>query len=67
VNLYLTTVYENVDAEWLEWYLDRLESSGYPEQIRIAKSLRNAEECSFSSNDPTNPNLKATTTYRIEP
>lgn len=67
MKIILTTVYEGVDEKWIEWYLSRLESSKEPYQILSARALRRGNEYySFTSTNPDDSRVSATTTYRIE-
>ncbi len=65
MKIIVTTTYEGVDDEWLNWYCDELEKSGVPHQIRSGRALRKLEPYSFSSNDPTDFRKKATTSYEV--
>lgn len=62
----ITTTYDRVDDEWLEWYLNRMENEEVlPGCREIIKSLRKNLTASFVSHD-ANSDVVATTNYRIK-
>ena len=66
MKLTLTTVYEGFDQEWWHWYLKRLETSGIPDQERIAKNFRTGKIDSISFTT-THEGVQATTSYKFAP
>jgi hypothetical protein len=66
MRLAITTVYENIDQEWLEWYMARIrrEDNFVYQGERIFQQLKDTDQAIVHSNDP-NGNAKATTTYRV--
>lgn len=63
MKLTLVTVYENLNEEWLVWYLNRLKSSKIPDLIETAKNLEKGEPYSFTTLDGK---VIATTRYELE-
>lgn len=62
----VTSTYENVDQEWLDWWLERLSvHSPLPGGREAASTLQSETFSSFSSKDPTS-DVIATTTYEIK-
>lgn len=51
--LKITTIYSNVDQEWLDWYLDRLKLSEDENLINIGIELSEGNDCGFTTRDPT--------------
>lgn len=62
MKILVTTVYESVDDEFLNWYVDMLRTKDTPINF---DDLRSGHSCTFSSKDPTSK-TEAKTTYRIE-
>lgn len=61
------TIYENVDQEWLDWWLRRLAKANHmPGSTAIVEELKESGCACFASKDPTS-DCTAKTTYRIEP
>jgi hypothetical protein len=60
----VTSTYENVNLEWLGWWLNRLET--LPENKAVVRELRETGSASYSSKDPTSE-VTATTTYEVKP
>lgn len=58
----VTSVYENVDQEWLEWWLLRIGT--LRENERVVRELREGKVSAFSSKDPSSA-VVATTTYEV--
>ena len=66
MKLIIKTVYDNIDNQWLQWYLDRLENSNVlPGSMSISKKLARDGNAEYLSKDPTS-NTTAITTYEIE-
>lgn len=61
MKLVLTTTYDNVDAEWLAWYIKRLGEGGLGVQ---AINLEKHGRAVLESNDPTSK-ATARTTYEV--
>lgn len=65
MRLEIKTVFENVDQEWLDWYLARLENEEVlPGSTLIVKQLKEIHHAAFSSKDPSS-DVVATTSYLI--
>lgn len=62
MRIVLKTVYENVNEDWLAWYIKNLKQGGVPISF---DEFKKGEVCSFSSKDPTGP-VVATTSYQVE-
>lgn len=61
----VVSIYNNVDDEWLEWWLKRMENEQVmPGCKKIIKELRGKGYARFSSKDPTSK-VEAVTTYII--
>lgn len=61
----VTTIYESVDQQWLDWYLKRLsDPEAFPGAMQIAKDLEEYGQASFSTDDPTSKVI-GTTEYLI--
>lgn len=61
----IETVYENVDQEWLDWYLKRLANEQVlPGSNVIVEELKECGHAVFSSKDPSS-DCVATTTYEV--
>lgn len=61
----ITTTYENVDDEWLDWYLKRLKAAEVtPGSTGCADTVREDGYAEFSSKDPTSAVI-ATTSYEV--
>lgn len=59
----VTSTYENVDGEWLHWWLNRLMS--LPENEAVAHEIMNKGFASYTSKDPSSE-VVATTTYKLD-
>lgn len=59
----VTSTYENVDSEWLEWWLNRI--AKFPENVEVVRELREGNTAAFSSKDPSSQ-VVATTTYEVQ-
>ena len=66
MKLTLTTTYENISEEWLDWYLNRLRNSGFPYVKKAADALEKGKSYSWSDQDPEDPKIVATTSYRLD-
>lgn len=66
MRIIVTTIYDGVDKEWLEWYCKELEQSRSIPQIQSAKALRNGQGYQFTSTDPEDTRISAMTSYRVE-
>lgn len=65
MRLRIETVYENVDQQWLDWYLNRLANAQVmPGSTMISEELKECGHAVFSTKDP-NSYCVATTTYEI--
>ena len=63
----ITTTYENVDQEWLDWYLKRLAMSEVlPGSMSLTEKIQNDGFAEFSSKDPES-DVVATTKYEVKP
>lgn len=61
----ITSTYENVDQEWLDWYLRRLANENVlPGSTWIASDLKVFGKAEFSSKDPQSE-VVATTKYEV--
>lgn len=61
----ITTTYNGVDKEWLDWYLKRLANEEVlPGSAAVAEELKECDFASFSSKDPDS-NVTAATEYEI--
>ena len=66
MKLNIEVTFENVDVDWLKWYCEGLEESGLPDAIRASRAITGLKDYSFTSNDPVDTKVKATTTYSVE-
>jgi hypothetical protein len=63
MKLIINTVYENVDAEWLGWWL---ENTDFRNRLpNKAEDLLNGDYCEFTSKDKTSE-VRAKTTYKLD-
>jgi len=61
----ITTTYINVDPEWLDWYLKRLDNeSELPGSKEIVAKLRETGYAAYVSKDPTSK-VTAQTEYEV--
>jgi hypothetical protein len=63
--LTITTQYEGITDEWLEWYIGRLEKGFDPIHKKMAIELREKGIAVWSSKDPES-DVIATTSYVID-
>lgn len=65
MKIVVTTIYENVDQKWLDWYLGRLASADeMPSSTKLVENLKKYRVASFSSKDPES-DIVGTTRYYI--
>jgi len=61
----VTTTFDNVDTEWLAWYMDRIKNEEHlPGSVVIVDELVKAGYAKFSSKDPDSE-ITATTEYEV--
>lgn len=61
----ITSVYENVNQEWLDWYISLLKDTPrLPGCRSIAQELKESDKAMFKSKDPSSE-VEATTYYEV--
>ena len=61
MRIVIKTTYKNIDQEWLNWYIERLDKAGVPINF---DEFKNGNRVSFTSKDPTSKAF-ATTEYLL--
>lgn len=66
LKLTITTTYENVDQEWLDWWFDRLANEQVmPGSTVIVEELKECGHAVFTSKDPDS-DVIGSTAYQVD-
>lgn len=65
MKLIITTVYDNIDDDWMSWYIGRMANDPDIVAAGVLRSLTERGQAQFVSSNPDNPDEVATTTYRV--
>lgn len=66
MRLEIKSVYENIDQDWLNWWVDRMKKEApMPGVDVIVDELIETGDAVFASKDPTSPSI-ATTYYKLD-
>lgn len=64
----ITTGYENINQEWLDWYLERLASQDVmPGSTGVVDSIKKLGRASFTSKDPISEVVGTTQYVLVSP